>query len=74
MYELTLHSCRHKMSVIRCQGWKQGNRAQVKDGLGTGCLYSPQARLWQKTELTANQISLCPKTAHREFPEEMFQW
>ena len=35
-------------------GAKDGNRAagQVKDGPGTGCLYSQQAGWWQKTEGT----------------------
>ena len=35
-------------------GAKGGNRAagQVKDGPGTGCLYSPQASMVQKSEGT----------------------
>ena len=35
---------------------------QVKDGPGRGCLYSPQARLWQKTEGTHKSDEPVSKT------------
>ena len=62
MYEHNLCSCRHKRWVS--SGAKGGNRAtgQVKDGPGRGSLYSPQARLWQKTEGTHKSDEPVSKT------------
>ena len=62
MSEPIVRSWRHKRGVS--SGAKGGNRAagQVKDGPGTGCLYSQQTGLGQKREGTPKSDELVSKT------------
>ena len=62
MSEPNVCSCRHKRWVS--SGVKGGNMVagQVKDGPGTGCLYSQQVGLVQKSEGTHKSDEAVSKT------------